>query len=46
MHRTCILAPPNVADYLVEVAFSMIAKDKVCWFSERKKAEMWVKIGL
>lgn len=46
VHRTCILAAPNMADYLVEVAFNMIAKDKVCWFSERKKAEMWVKIGL
>ncbi len=46
MHRTCILAAPNVADYLIEAAFSMIVKDKVCWFSEREKAEMWVKIGL
>jgi len=46
MHRTSILAAPNVADYLIEVAFSMIAKDKVGWFSEHKKAEMWVKIGL
>lgn len=46
VHRTSILAAPNVADYLVEVAFNMIAKNKVCWFSERKKAEMWVKIGL
>lgn len=46
VHRTSILAAPSVADYLVEVAFNMIAKDKVCWFSERKKAEMWVKIGL
>ena len=46
MHRTSILAAPNVADYLIEVAFNMIAKDKVCWFGERKKAEKWVKIGL
>ena len=46
LHKACILAAPNVADYLVEAAFNMIAKDKVCWFSERKKAEKWVKIGL
>lgn len=45
-HRTSLLAAPNVADSLIEVAFSMIAKDKVGWFSEYKKAEMWVKIGL
>jgi hypothetical protein len=46
MNRAAILASPNVVDNLVEVAMSMISKDKVCWFSERKKAEMWVKIGL
>jgi hypothetical protein len=46
LHRASFLALPNVADYLVEVAFSMIVKDKVCWFSDRKKAEIWVKIGL
>lgn len=46
MHRTSILAAPNVADYLIEVAFSMIAKNKVGWFSEYRKAEMWAKIGL
>lgn len=46
IHRISILSAPNVADYLIEVAFSMIAKDKVCWFSEREKAEKWVKIGL
>ena len=46
MHRTSILAAPHVADKLVEVAFSMIAKNKVSWFSERKKAELWVKIEL
>lgn len=46
INRTVILAEPSVADYLVEVAFSMIAKDKVCWFSDRKKAEAWVRIGI
>lgn len=46
LHRTSFIAAANVADYLVEVAFNMIFKDKVCWFSDRKKAEIWVKIGL
>jgi hypothetical protein len=46
MNRVSILVASNVADGLVEVAFSMITKDKVSWFSDRKKAEMWVKIGI